>query len=369
MANLIQSSGNEQSNTLNEDRGHISAAQFFDAALRPELWPDILRQLLEQTGQTAAALSGQGRADLTGPFFSWGLDQDRVAIFMRDYGNSEANLALDVFDTASPGVAIPWVDIVAPGRWHDTPIARDLISPMGLEKKFAVNLFWDGEYGALLSVLGPPKGHPVQKAALDQVTGVCRFMAPAFEMTCRMAMAQRENLSLWSAFSTLGLGLAIQNQAGHVTRMNVTAETILNGTDRPLRLAARKRTVTVGSVSKDAALLATGVERPVLALRLPMQPSQIGQWNDAGSFLVVLLELDRNAPQIWPILRNVFGATPRQIEVAKLLLEGETSNDIASHLGITANTVDTHIDRLCLQTGTANRTMLRNWMMQLRIIV
>lgn len=369
MVNNIQDSRKEQATNLKENRANNSAAQFFDAALRPELWPCILQQHLKETGQTAAALSGQGRTALTGPFFSWGLDEERVAIFMRDYANPQDNLALDVFDKAPLGIATAWSKLVPPETWDEISIARDLVFPMGLEWKYAVNLFWDGEYGALLSVLGPPEGYPVEHAALDQATQICRYLAPAFEMTCRIAIAERENQSLWSAFATLGLGLVIQNHAGRVTRMNATAEAILGGTDRPLRLAAPKETLAVGGVAKDVVLLTSGVEGPVLALRLPMQPSQIGRWNDAGSFLVILLELDRDAPQIWQILRNVFGATPRQVEVAKFLLDGETSHDIAANLGISANTVDTHIDRLCLQTGTANRTMLRNWMMQLRSIV
>ncbi len=369
MADPNQDSSEEQLAILTKDCGNISAVEFFDAALRPEMWPEILRKMLEQSGQTAAALSGQGRGDLTGPFFSFGLDEDRIAIFMRDYGNSKANLALDVFDVAPTGVATPWTDIVAPDRWDNIPLAKDLVFPMGLEWKFAVKLFWDGEYGALLSVLGPPNGHPVGQAALDEVTDLVQYMAPAFKITCRMAMAERENRSLWGAISTLGLGLLVQNHSGGIIRMNARAEAILGESVQKSGLAGSEGRFTSDDMATNYVLLKSKSERPIMALRFPMQLSSIGRWNDAHSYLVVLLELDRDAPQLWPILRNVFGATSRQVEVAKLLLDGETSHDIAAHLGISANTVDTHIDRLCIQTGTANRTMLRNWMMQLRSIV
>ena len=79
--------------------------------------------------------------------------------------------------------------------------------------------------------------------------------------------------------------------------------------------------------------------------------------------------MDREAPNMNTVLSTVFGATSRQIEVAERLFEGATSTEIAAKLGVSAHTVDTHIDRLCLLTGTQNRTMLRNWMMQLRSIV
>ncbi len=356
------------------ERASLSASQFFDAALHPDRWPGLLNKLLQCVGQTSAALSGQGRSAMTGPFFSHGLDEDRIAVFMRDYAHSSENMAIDVFDKAPLRRAVPWDTLVSRGSWESIPIARDLIRPMGLEMKFAASLFWDGEYGALLSVLGPPDDHPITEHALEHVTAQCEFLAPAFEITCRLAIAERENLSLWNAFSKLGLGLITQTSSGQITRMNPVAEALLGGPEKPFQLAnkgsvAALKTGGVQALGHDVLLVAEHVDKPMLALRLPMQTSRIGRWSESDAFVIVLIELNRTTPSLPKVMRIAFGATPRQLEIAELVLDGVSSKDIAATCSIAPSTVETHIDRLCLQVGVANRTELRSWMMQVRAIV
>lgn len=359
----------DQERRTTADTASLSAADFFDAALTPAHWPRILRRLAEDTGQTALALSGQGRTDLTGPFFSWGIDDARIATFMQKYAHAKDNLAMDVFDKAPLGQASSWRSLLSEKDWDSIPLFRDLIHPMGLEHKFAMNLFWDGSYGGLLSVLGPPE-NPVSEDALAQTTALHRYLAPAFEITCRMALADRESRSLWQAFSTLGLGLVIQSGAGAVSAMNPIAERLMqNASGSTPDLPSPKAHAPQTPLVRDAFVIAHRLPRPLLALRLPLQQSDIGQWSDARSFLVILLEFDRDSPHLWQIVQSVFGATPRQSEVGQLVLEGRTTPQIAAELGISPSTVETHVDRLCVQMGLENRTMLRSWLEQIRAIV
>ncbi len=351
------------------DNPSIPAVDLFDAALNPTRWPEILRRIATATGQTAIALSGQSKANLTGPFFSWGIDEDRIATFLRDYAHSEDNLALNVFRQAPLGRAENWEKIIDKSKWDQIPIARDLIHPMGLTKKFAMNLFWDGEYGGLLSVLGPTSGHPVTSSALELTTDLHRFLAPAFEITCRMALAERENRSLWDALSTLGLGLGlvVQTETGQIAKMNSVAETLLSSNGTPaLQLHAARN---IKTVVDDTFVLLDAPNTPILAIRVRMQVGEIGRWNDHNSSLLILLQFDRDAPNLWQLIKTVFGATSRQIEVGKLVLEGMPTSEIANRLGITSSTVETHIDRLCVQMRLANKTALRSWLEQIRAIV
>ncbi len=351
--------------TLNTE---LTALDFFRAALEPDKWSGLLQRFMSEVGQTAVALSGQSRTDLVGPFFSWGLDEDRIAIFMRDYAHSSQNLAIDVFEKASEGVAKRWVDIVDGPQFATHPIARDLITPMGLEWKFAINLFWDGQYGALCSVLGPLENYPITENALKRATELTKYLAPAFEMTCRLAIAERENQALWDAFSSLGLGLVVQSNRGTINKLNGTAERLLKGGLKEFQTYSSNGFSDKGN-AKHAFMFRAEDRQPLIALRLPLGKTSIGQWSDFGANVIVLLEIDREAPFLGQILSNVYGASKRQIEVATRVMDGMTTAEIAENLGVATSTVETHVDRLCLLVDLPNRTALRAWMAQLRSIV
>jgi DNA-binding NarL/FixJ family response regulator len=50
--------------------------------------------------------------------------------------------------------------------------------------------------------------------------------------------------------------------------------------------------------------------------------------------------------------------TPRQAEVLRLIASGLSDKQIASRLGVSPRTVQSHVDRLYLQNGLHKRTAL-----------
>ena len=55
------------------------------------------------------------------------------------------------------------------------------------------------------------------------------------------------------------------------------------------------------------------------------------------------------------------GITHRQEQVLDLLVKGMSNKQIGRALGISARTVETHLSRLRLKTGTPNRAALSSW--------
>jgi DNA-binding NarL/FixJ family response regulator len=54
-------------------------------------------------------------------------------------------------------------------------------------------------------------------------------------------------------------------------------------------------------------------------------------------------------------LQRRFRLTPRESQLARLLVEGRTNTDIASHLGIRPNTAHHYTERILLKLGAHNR--------------
>ena len=56
-----------------------------------------------------------------------------------------------------------------------------------------------------------------------------------------------------------------------------------------------------------------------------------------------------------PSSLQALGFSPRQAEVARLLAEGHTNAQIADALGVSAYTVQTHVESLFLKLGVRTR--------------
>ena len=61
------------------------------------------------------------------------------------------------------------------------------------------------------------------------------------------------------------------------------------------------------------------------------------------------------APSLDSLLAKL---TPRQMEIACLLVEGRTNKDIATILSISVDAVNTHLREMRWKTNTDNRTQL-----------
>lgn len=57
-------------------------------------------------------------------------------------------------------------------------------------------------------------------------------------------------------------------------------------------------------------------------------------------------------------VRRLFGFTPAEAGLAMILIEGNTLDDAATELGVSMNTVRTHLKSMFLKTGTSRQTDL-----------
>jgi DNA-binding NarL/FixJ family response regulator len=64
------------------------------------------------------------------------------------------------------------------------------------------------------------------------------------------------------------------------------------------------------------------------------------------------------APRDWTALCHTFSLSPRESEVARLILEELDEQDIASNLGIAQRTVRAHVEHLYRKLGVHSRYQL-----------
>lgn len=60
----------------------------------------------------------------------------------------------------------------------------------------------------------------------------------------------------------------------------------------------------------------------------------------------------------WDYLRGYWHLTPREVQVAKLVCEGDDNEQIAKELHIAYNTVRVHFGHICSKVGVRGRAAL-----------
>ena len=74
--------------------------------------------------------------------------------------------------------------------------------------------------------------------------------------------------------------------------------------------------------------------------------------------MVVAVNPDRDPPPAGALLRQRYGLTPREVDVALLVLHGQGVKPIAQQLALSANTVRTHLHNIFTKTRTHRQAEL-----------
>jgi len=93
----------------------------------------------------------------------------------------------------------------------------------------------------------------------------------------------------------------------------------------------------------------------------PLNPSQSVCLEAIESHLQDII-----SPFLHRFSQAYFDLTPQEIQVAALVKDGKTSKEIASHLGVSVRTVDTHRDNIRKKLGIKDRRSgLRSFLLRL----
>jgi DNA-binding CsgD family transcriptional regulator len=74
--------------------------------------------------------------------------------------------------------------------------------------------------------------------------------------------------------------------------------------------------------------------------------------------VVQTVDADRDPPPAGALLRQRYGLTPREVDVALLVLHGHGVKPIADQLALSANTVRTHLHHIFTKTRTHRQAEL-----------
>jgi len=99
-------------------------------------------------------------------------------------------------------------------------------------------------------------------------------------------------------------------------------------------------------------------ESPLLLLAVPAGEVHTGLLASEGTVALFATDPRRQAPTDHPTLRGLWGLSPAEVRVARLLVQGRSLPEIAAALEVRPSTVRTHLNRIFDKTGARRQTEL-----------
>jgi len=342
-------------------------ANFDRAALDPAAWENVcddIAGLLDATGVLLTPVEGSGkRAEAMPHSRSLGEACHRYVEggwYARDFRITAGaqKVIRDGYLTDQ--------ELIAPEAMKRHPYYAEFLNPLGIqwcmEAAFGVgDSFW------VASVHRGEKGGAFQKEEVETVLRLRRNLTIAAKRT---AVLGRERLeSLEKAFATAKRGLIGLDAWGRISWLNPRAEELVRRADLASHSRLRMNDPLLHARLSDLVdaaigfrwssglrlpgpLLAPAGDGDALSIDAVPMPHDFQALLSGVTVLVTMHEV--SAPSHGPAmrLRERFGLTAREVELAEHLISGRHVSDAATEMQVTVATVRQHLKSIFSKTGT-----------------
>jgi DNA-binding CsgD family transcriptional regulator len=349
-----------------------AVAGVYDASMNVERWPDALSHFARMFGGTASQIGvGSSLGDIA--FVKvWGIPDEVIAQVLPKY------VALTPTDprarmSATPYKATHCRQFLSDEELWASEMYKQVLNPGGIEYSMGFTLPIDRDITVILSVMRGPQLAPFTG---DECADFGRFaphVTRAISMHGAFRRTREELATVKALLDGVPLGmmvvdddeLKVANRAARAMLSEGDAMRLQNG-----RLSgANRRTDADLQAAVDEALnggdqpvgvaLAIDHAEPVRAVVRRLHPAAAGMVG-ATSNAVALYVTDPRKPieTQEEILQRLFGLTPREAAVLRILAEGEDLQTIAARLGISIETVRSHVKHIMDTTGASRQAEL-----------
>jgi DNA-binding CsgD family transcriptional regulator len=346
---------------------------FHDAALEPDLWPAALEQAAAHLEAAAALLVARFVPPQPRPLLErfHGIAPAAATAYTTTFYQGDP--VLPGASRLPPGSVFRLRDFFPSERaMSEAPVVRDWLRPQGFADLMGVVIAPGEPYSSMLMAFAT-SDRPFAQDSEDRLHAWVPHLQRAVRTLRRLESAASESALLRDVVDRLGAGLMAVGQSGRVLLTNRLADRILAARDGlEVREGCLHTTASVDREPLWAALRESMDERgeacvavsrpsgeaPLTILSVPLDTPD--KMNSAELELAILFIHDPLAsPTLDPAdLRIMFGLTPAQAELAALLSQGHSLEEVSHRLGLTLNTVRTRVKQVFERTGTSRQAEL-----------
>ena len=349
-----------------QDREQLIAS-IYEAAVVPELWPEVLDEVARLSGGIGGILFTARPAQIL-KWTSSGNIAEQMAEFVGNPEYQANNIRLQ------HGIA---------ARHHGFFGNHELYGPETMERSVVYREFFrkHGLGYAAGSVLPIPNGDvaiidierrfvdgPMTASDLALLDGLRPHLARASVIATRLGLERAR--AVVEALGAIGMPAAVLSVSQRLLSANENLERL----SPQVRFLARDRlglSDVAAQTLLDEALVTGPMARasrsvavpaldgkPAAVLHLLPLPGQARDLFSGAWTLLVMTQLDRPAAPTVDLLGGLFDLTAAEARIARGIAEGGTTEAVASRLGLTVGTVRSTLKSVFMKTGVGRQSDL-----------
>ncbi len=343
------------------DEGLIAA--IYEAGALPVQWPGVLEQIglrVEAKGANLIRGSASGIQVLSSPSIA-----EVSAEFARlGYNRDNTRVTRCLARASHPGFLTD-IDLHSMEEIRSLPMYTEFLTPRGVEAG-AGTVVQGADDDLLIVAIEGFRSHPAARQAVAFLDGLRPHLARAVLLGSRVQAARTETLV--EAFTIAGTAIALLNADGRV--LGASEQFAATFDEIMLDGGSRLRTVDATADKQlEAALVRMRWDDSASASIAVRDRDQFGravlhllparrQARDLFSNVRIFAFLSRPDNHMLPdadIISALFDLTPAEARVARGIAQGHSVNVLATDLGVSVETIRTHLKRVFPKTSTSRQ--------------
>jgi DNA-binding CsgD family transcriptional regulator len=350
----------------------------YDCVLEPERWSKTLPLISTMGESTASSIVVHDRTGTGGGrIFEHGADQSYLRLYFEKLAAAKAFSKTAVLDQLGN---VATMTMLAGER---EPLHSDFyvrwVKPLGFRDVMGVLVLKSGRRVAWFSIvrseIQAPYGPKELRLMATLSPHVCRALLISDALELQTVAAAR----LEETVDQLSTSIILTEREGRITYMNGAAERLLKGGAALKAMNGRLAAVQPKareSLSRALSLSTEGKAPPTTGRHFIALPDAEGggivasilplEWRSGrnplsqlpGSAAVILQDPGASMQIPTEALSDLYGLTRAEARVLEHIVRGQTPQDAADELGVTLNTVKTHLQNLFAKTNTTRQAEL-----------
>lgn len=287
--------------------------------------------------------------------------------------------ALDPFVDLPIGAVVTLHEFVGSDDLLQSDIYRLSMVPAGIYDILGADMRVDGELEARLRISRSRGGRAFSDQDKKLLAALIPHLQRAILLHARVNKIETERALYAGAMANLAVGTIILDESARVLNSNAKAQQILAAgdgiclQDGYLKMAV-SQTQQAYSLALDRMSVGRDESGPGLVqaltiarsrgegdLGMVMRPVPLREWSEGKavpSVVIYLSDPDERAEPPVEVIRQLYGFTPTEANLALLLANGLTLDEAATELNVSRNTIRTHLRALFAKTGVGRQSQL-----------
>lgn len=357
----------------------VLIGSIYDAALHPEKWPDALEGITKHMNGKASLFGLHDAAVRTGDvFYSWGDDPKYRELYFEQYAKLNPTL-IPLSLHVKPGEVFSISTVVPYDEFCKSRMYIEWVAPQGYGDATHVLIEKSAHSLAHLGTVHSPEDSPADEAARRRMRLLAPHVCRAVAIGKMLEFHKTEAAMLSTAIDQIAAGIFLVRGAGEITYANANArvlldeKNVLRESDGVLTLldrAAQKAFADalieaasgdgVGSVRRLTIPLSARDDARYVAHVLSLtagERQKVGA--EFGAIAAVFVHrADLQTPTLFESVAQHFKLSPSELRVLFAIVEVGGVPEVAQVLGVSEETVRTHVKHVFAKTGAKRQADL-----------